>query len=49
MSRTEYENRFLEDFRKSLINLKASLAEPHPDDQIQDAIIKRFELSYELA
>jgi len=44
-----YKNRYLEDFEKSVSNLEASLSVKNPDDLVQDAIIKRFELCYELA
>lgn len=46
---SENENRFLNDFDKSVKNLADSIAVNEPDDYVQDAIIKRFELCYELA
>ncbi len=39
----------LADLRKSVQNLSESLEIKNPDELVQDAIIKRFELAYELA
>ncbi len=42
-------NRYLQDLEKSILNLDDSLKIENPNDMIEDAIIKRFELAYELA
>ena len=40
---------YLRDLGKSVHNLTGSLSVENPDELVQDAIIKRFELAYELA